>query len=141
VTGCLGSAAALAGLYASSLYAPLWPLKQTVMALGFFNGMFAVAAIGSMFSMASAGQSREGVRMGVFGAAQAVAFGLGGFVGTALADVLRHLTGSAASGYGIVFALEAILFVVAAAIAWQLARPAAEADNPLLMAGAHHAGL
>jgi MFS transporter, BCD family, chlorophyll transporter len=142
VAGCLGSATALAALYAASLYAPHWPLKETVMALGFCNGMFAVAAIGSMFSMASAGQSREGVRMGVFGAAQAVAFGLGGFVGTALADVLRYATGSAAAGYGFVFALEAALFVLAAAIAWHLAKaPASTSENPLLMAGAHNAGL
>jgi MFS transporter, BCD family, chlorophyll transporter len=141
VAGCLGSAVALAGLFAASVYAPHWPLRETVIALGFCNGVFAVAAIGSMFSMASAGQSREGVRMGVFGAAQAVAFGLGGFAGTALADLLRYVTGSAATGYGFVFALEAALFVLAAGLAWQLTRIAGtSSENPLLMAGAHHAG-
>jgi MFS transporter, BCD family, chlorophyll transporter len=141
VAGCLGSALALASLFAASLAAPDWPLEISVLVLGFCNGVFAVGAIGSMFSMASAGGSREGVRMGVFGAAQAVAFGLGGFVGTALADVLHLVSGHAAMGYGIVFALEAVLFVAAAAIAWRLADATGDSkDNPLLVAGAHNAG-
>jgi MFS transporter, BCD family, chlorophyll transporter len=142
VAGCIGSAVALAGLFAASRFAPAWPLKETVVMLGFCNGVFAVAAIGSMFSMASAGEAREGVRMGVFGAAQAVAFGMGGFAGTALADILRYTTGAAATGYGAVFAIEAVLFVMAAMIAWRLSAPApASSQNPLVMAGAHHAGL
>ena len=51
--------------------------------------MFAVAAIGSMFSAAMGHKSQEGVRMGLFGASQAIAFGAGGFVGTVLADVVE----------------------------------------------------
>ncbi len=61
-----------------------------VVALGFFNGMFAVAAIGSMMALAGEGRDRrEGTRMGLWGAAQAVAAAAGGFAGTALVDFGR----------------------------------------------------
>ena len=59
------------------------PLRASVFALGVSNGVFAVAAIGSMMALAGQGAgAREGTRMGLWGAAQAVAFGLGGFAGT-----------------------------------------------------------
>ena len=65
-------------------------------ALGVANGAFAVAAIGSMMGLAGTGrEAREGVRMGLWGAAQAIAFGLGGFSGTVAADLARHLHGFA----------------------------------------------
>jgi len=48
--------------------------------LGVTNGAYAVAAIGSMMALVGAGgEKREGVRMGLWGAAQALAFGIGGF--------------------------------------------------------------
>ena len=44
--------------------------------LGVTNGAYAVAAIGSMMALVGAGgEKREGVRMGLWGAAQAFAFG------------------------------------------------------------------
>ena len=52
----------------------------------------AVAAIGSMMGLAGAGAvSREGTRMGLWGAAQAIAYGLGGVSATALVDFGRSL--------------------------------------------------
>ncbi len=121
ILGCVGSACALAALALASQAAPAWPLQPTVFALGFFNGVFAVAAIGSMMGLAGAGRaSREGVRMGVWGAAQAVAFGIGGFSGAALIDGLRALTGDTANAFLIVFGLEAALFLGAALIAARL---------------------
>ena len=87
------------------------------------NGCFAVAAIGSMMSLATAGQgAREGVRMGLWGAAQAVAFGLGGFLGTAAIDVARLFIESPAAAYATVFFCEALLFLVAAHLAVGLTR-------------------
>ena len=45
------------------------------------TGAFAVSAIGSMMDLAAAyGDHREGVRMGLWGSAQAVAFAIGGVV-------------------------------------------------------------
>ena len=68
VAGCIGSAAALAGLACAARFGGDWPLRVNVAALGFANGIFAVAAIGSMMSLAGAdGPGREGVRMGVWG--------------------------------------------------------------------------
>jgi BCD family chlorophyll transporter-like MFS transporter len=85
--------------------------------LGFFNGVFAVAAIGSMMALASQGRSaREGTRMGLWGAAQAIAAGFGGLAGAGLADILRTMTGDAAA-FGAVFLIEAGLFVAAALMA------------------------
>jgi MFS transporter, BCD family, chlorophyll transporter len=139
VAGCLGSALALAALVAAARFGPAWPLIPTVFALGFANGMFAVAAIGSMFSAAMGHKSQEGVRMGLFGASQAIAFGAGGFVGTVLADVLRHFTQSNAVSYGVVFGLEAALFIAAALMAMRLGVKRAEA-NPFVLAAQHDLG-
>jgi MFS transporter, BCD family, chlorophyll transporter len=71
--------------------------------------------------MASNGrESREGVRMGLWGAAQAIAFGLGSFFGAAMSDVARLLLGSPVAAYSTVFAFEAVLFLVAAVLAYQI---------------------
>jgi MFS transporter, BCD family, chlorophyll transporter len=93
-------------------------LRETVFMLGVTNGAYAVAAIGSMMALVgSGGEKREGVRMGLWGAAQAFAFGIGGFLGTLASDVARYLLASPALSYAVVFASEAGLFVVAAAMA------------------------
>ena len=141
VLGCIGSAFALAGLVMAARVGPGWPLKPSVFALGFCNGVFAVAAIGSMFNMASSGTAREGVRMGLFGASQAIAFGIGGFAGTALADVSRLALGSPVMAYATVFAVEACFFIFAALLATAVgARDGfGEAANPLVLAARHQA--
>lgn len=118
IGGCLASAVMLACLAAAGFVGPTWPLRPTVFGLGMANGAFAVAAIGSMMGLAGKGrEAREGVRMGLWGAAQAIAFGLGGFSGTVAADIARHLMGSPDIAYGTVFAGQAVLFVLSAGLA------------------------
>lgn len=118
IAGCLGSALALLALVGAAIVGPGWPLKPSVFGLGFANGVFAVAAIASMMSLAGSGrESREGVRMGLWGAAQAIAFGLGGFLGTVVVDVMRALFDGAALAYGSAFALEGLVFLMAAILA------------------------
>ena len=121
IGGCLMSAVALLGLVVAGLVGPGWPFKSTVFVLGMANGAFSIAAIASMMRLASAGRgAREGTRMGLWGAAQAVAFGFGGLVGTAASDLARWLIGDASIAYSTVFALEALLFVGAAVLAARL---------------------
>jgi MFS transporter, BCD family, chlorophyll transporter len=124
--GCLASAVALLCLAAAAVVGPSWPLRETVFMLGVTNGAYAVAAIGSMMALVGAGgEKREGVRMGLWGAAQAFAFGIGEFLGTLASDVARYLLASPALSYAVVFASEAGLFVVAAAMAvWVHRAPA-----------------
>jgi BCD family chlorophyll transporter-like MFS transporter len=118
VGGCIASALALSALAVGGLFAPAWPLRASVFILGAANGAFAVSAIGSMMGLASQGRGqREGVRMGLWGAAQAVAFGAGGLFGTGASDLFRSLTGTPAFAYAAVFALEAALFLIAARLA------------------------
>lgn len=118
VGGCISSALALSLLVVAGHVGGDWPLKPTVFFLGASNGAFAVAAIGSMMALAGEGPpSREGIRMGLWGASQAIAFGAGGFVGAMLCDLIRAATGSVITGYTTVFAIEAVLFVVAAVLA------------------------
>lgn len=118
IVGCISSAVALLGLVAAAFVGPSWPLRETVFILGVTNGAYAVAAIGSMMSLVSAGgEKREGVRMGLWGAAQAFAFGMGGFIGTVASDVARYFLTSPVLSYSVVFAGEAALFLVAAAMA------------------------
>ena len=132
IAGCVGSAAALIGLACAAVMAPAWPLRVTVFVLGFANGVFAVAAIGSMMGLAgSGGPGREGIRMGVWGAAQAIAFGLGGFLGAAGIDIGRRLMGSTPSAYLSVFAVEGAVFLAAALIAVRIDAAAADAEFAL----------
>jgi BCD family chlorophyll transporter-like MFS transporter len=129
VGGCLASALALLGLAAAGFIGPAWPLRPSVFFLGVANGAFAVAAIGSMMNLAGEGhQSREGVRMGLWGAAQAVAFGLGGLLGTGAVDVTRALSAHTGNAYSFVFAAESAVFVVSAWLALGLG--GTEASNP-----------
>jgi MFS transporter, BCD family, chlorophyll transporter len=114
--GCLGSAAALAGIIAVSQIGGS-ALIPAVVALGFFNGMFAVAAIGSMMALAGEGRhGREGTRMGLWGAAQAVAAGAGGLAGSVLVDLWRQVFPDALA-FGLTFGIEAALFLISAALA------------------------
>jgi MFS transporter, BCD family, chlorophyll transporter len=118
VAGCLGSAAALVAIALAGTAGPGAPLVPLVFLLGVANGVFAVAAIGSMMALAGDGRGgREGTRMGLWGAAQAIAAGFGGFLGAALVDLMRRLVASPAEAYGIVFMIEAALFVGAALLA------------------------
>lgn len=118
IGGCVASSLALLGLAASSLVGPGWPLGLSVFLLGLSNGAFAVAAIGAMMGLAGAdGPGREGVRIGLWGAAQAIAFGVGGFLGAAAIDAARALFSDATLAFGFVFAIEAVLFLVAARLA------------------------
>ncbi|MGX6646871.1 BCD family MFS transporter [Maricaulaceae bacterium MS644] len=118
IGGCVASSLALLGLAAASLVGPGWPLGLSVFLLGLSNGAFAVAAIGAMMGLAGAdGPGREGVRIGLWGAAQAIAFGVGGFLGAAAIDAARALFADATVAFGLVFAIEAALFLVAARLA------------------------
>ena len=120
VAGCAGSGCALAGLAMAALAGPGWPLAANVFVLGLCNGVFAVSAIGAMMGLAGAGENtREGVRMGVWGAAQAVAFGLGGLTGALGVDAARHLIGRDGAAFQLIFAIEACLFILAAVLAVQ----------------------
>jgi BCD family chlorophyll transporter-like MFS transporter len=121
VAGCVASALTLFGLVAAGLSGGHWPLKPTVFLLGVANGAFSIGAIGSMMRLANEGRHRrEGVRMGLWGAAQAVSFGLGGLVGTAASDLARWLIAAPGLAYASVFALEGALFLLSAALAWQI---------------------
>ena len=122
--GCILSGIALIAMAWGGLRAATWPLAPNVFLLGLANGAFAVAAIGAMMRLSGEGdEARTGARMGLFGAAQAIAFGLGSFLGTAAADIMRALLTSDAAAYGSVFALEGLVFLIAARLAWRGAAP------------------
>jgi BCD family chlorophyll transporter-like MFS transporter len=144
IGGCIASTAALLGLTAAAFVGPAWPLRPSVFALGLANGAFAIAAIGSMMALAGAGrEAREGVRMGLWGAAQAVAFALGGFAGTVAVDLTRQVVAAPATAYALVFAAQAILFLVSAGLAARVEQTAAEhrAAPASTVGGAYAAGL
>jgi len=124
IAGCGASALALVGIAMAGLVGPAWPLRASVFALGVTNGAYAIAAIGSMMAMVSDGErSREGVRMGLWGAAQALAFGAGGLIGTLASDLARFIVGNPPLAYSSVFFAEALLFIVSAVLALRLQTP------------------
>ena len=113
IIGCAVSAIGLTGL---SL---IGPLTLCTLTLGFGNGLFVVGAIGSMMRLASQQKHSTGIRMGVFGAAQAIAAGTAGIIATAMVDLIGLILPQKAA-YGTVFALEAALFALAALMALRL---------------------
>lgn len=130
--GCAGSAAALFALASGVAAGSDFPLRATVFALGVANGAYAVAAIGSMMALAGRGDARErGTRMGVWGAAQGVAFGAGGFLGAAAVDAVRLVTAEPVQAYAAVFAAEGVLFLVAVVLAARLESAPAPDSVPL----------
>lgn len=117
IAGCLGSGAVLSTIALTGFGTLSLPLTPLVVGLGFFNGMFAVAAIGAMMALASEGRGqREGTRMGLWGAAQAIAAGFGGLTGAAAVDIVRAQLADGPA-FGFVFAGEALLFAASALMA------------------------
>jgi BCD family chlorophyll transporter-like MFS transporter len=137
IGGCIASAVALLALVLAGLFAPAWPLTATVIALGFANGAFAVAAIGTMMGLAGSGrENSEGIRMGLWGAAQAIAFGVGGFLGAAAADLIRQLVNDPADAFTAVFAAEAMLFIVSAFLGGRaIVEPAGQSEPAFGLGG------
>jgi BCD family chlorophyll transporter-like MFS transporter len=116
--GCLASAIAILGLAAAGLAGSAVGLRCDVFGLGCANGAFSIAAIGAMMQLAGSGRAgREGTRMGLWGAAQALAFAAGGLVGTGASDLSRQFLGAPALAYSAVFVGQAILFCVSAHLA------------------------
>lgn len=123
IYGCLASAVAMAAVGMGGIVGPTWPIRQVVFALGVANGLFAIAAISSMMALARQGHSgREGVRMGLWGASQAIAFALGGLAGTIAVDVARWFFASPVPAYTFVFFAEAMAFLLAAALGAAVSR-------------------
>ncbi|MDU8910949.1 BCD family MFS transporter [Aestuariicoccus sp. MJ-SS9] len=130
VIGCLGSALCLVAIASLGGTGSKMALSAATVSLGFFNGVFAVAAIGSMMALAGQGrEKREGTRMGLWGAAQAIAAGFGGLLGAGAVDLMRTALPDAPA-FGTVFLAEAALFLTAAYMAARImdGRPATSPD-------------
>ena len=123
IGGCVAAGCAMALVGIGGLVGPSWPIQPSVFVLGIANGAFAIAAIGSMMAMAREGHaSREGVRMGLWGAAQAIAFAVGGLVSTMAVDAAKAILESPPQAYAIVFIGEAFTFILAAGLAAAIER-------------------
>ncbi len=127
ILGCLVSAVGLVALAIGLAIVP------STVVLGLGNGLFVVGAIGSMMQLAAARARSTGTRMGVFGAAQAIAAGLAGLIATGTLDLTRLIL-SDANAYGVVFVLEAALFLAAAIMAARIMRNA-PSENATLIPG------
>jgi BCD family chlorophyll transporter-like MFS transporter len=128
VGACTASALALVNIAAAAAVGPGWPLRASILAMGITNGVYAIVAIGAMMNLVSAGhRNREGTRMGIWGASQAVAYGTGGFLGTFASDATQHLVSSVSLSYALVFAAEAGLYLFAASLAIWAVRPMVKA--------------
>jgi BCD family chlorophyll transporter-like MFS transporter len=124
VGGCIASAFGILDIAFAAVVGPPWPLRASFLLLGITNGIFAIAAIGAMMNLVGAGhRNREGTRMGLWGASQAISFGTGGFLGTLASDATSHLASSLSLSYALVFASQAALFIIAALLAIWVSRP------------------
>lgn len=113
IAGCVISAIGLIGLAVQG------HLVAFTVIMGLGNGLFVVGAVGSMMRLAAAEKRATGTRMGVFGAAQAVAAGLASLISTATVDVGRVAL-PIETAYASVFFVEAALFIAAAFLAMRL---------------------
>ena len=146
VWGCIASCVALAGLafagFGGSAITATWPLRANVFLMGVANGAFSIAAIGSMMALAGGSgegrSAREGTRMGLWGAAQAIGFASGGLIGAAGSDLARWVFGAPGPAYASVFAAEALLFIAAALLARHIAVPANVIGSDALSVLARH---
>ena len=129
VGACVASALALFNIALAAAVGPGWPLRASILVMGVTNGVYAIVAIGAMMNLVSAGhRNREGTRMGIWGASQAVSYGTGGFLGTFASDTTQHLLSSVSLSYALVFAAEAGLYLFAASLAIWAVRPMARAE-------------
>ncbi len=120
--GCLASALTYMALTVSPAVGDPRYFRMIVALLGLSNGVFAIGAIGSMMSLTGDRQDgRAGLRLGVFGAAQAIAYATGTMTGAVGVDVARSVMDSPVRGYLVVFGVQAVLF---AASAWLALRSA-----------------
>jgi BCD family chlorophyll transporter-like MFS transporter len=88
------------------------------MLLGLANGVFAIGSIGSMMALTGdKSDGRAGLRLGVFGAAQALAYATGTMAGAVGVDTAKLLLDSPLRGYLAVFSVEAVLFGASALLA------------------------
>lgn len=116
--GCLASAITYVALAFTPAISDVRAFRAIVMLLGFSNGVFAIGAIGSMMALTGdRTDGRAGLRLGVFGAAQALAYALGTLSGAAGVDTARALLDSPLRGYLAVFAVQAVLFAASAVLA------------------------
>ena len=137
MSGCYGSGAVLLLICLSGLMSTALNFTYLVVALGFFNGMFAVSAISAMMALASSSEGRgqrEGTRMGLWGAAQAIAAGFGGLTGAVLVDITRSFFADAPA-FGAVFIFEAALFFAAALMAMRVIEHKGQPMPSTLVAG------
>jgi MFS transporter, BCD family, chlorophyll transporter len=129
VGACTASALALFNIALAAAVGPAWPLRASILVMGITNGVYAIVAIGAMMNLVGAGhRNREGTRMGIWGASQAVAYGTGGFLGTLASDTAQHLLSSVSLSYALVFVAEAGLYLFAASLAIWAVRPMVRAD-------------
>jgi len=126
VGGCIACAFGLLNVAAAAAVGPPWPLRASFVVMGITSGIYSIAAIGAMMNLVGAGhRNREGTRMGLWGASQAISYATGGFLGTLASDAARYLLPSVSLSYALVFAAEAGLFIVAAGMALWIGKPAA----------------
>ncbi len=116
--GCLASAITYVALAASPAIGDPAYFRVIVGLLGLANGVFAIGAIGSMMSLTGdRTDGRAGLRLGVFGAAQAIAYAAGTMTGAAGVDLARSVMSSPVRGYLVVFSVQAVLFGASALLA------------------------
>jgi len=116
--GCMASAITYVALAASPLLGDERMFTMIVMMLGLANGVFAIGAIGSMMALTGdKTDGRAGLRLGVFGAAQALAYATGTMTGAVGVDTAKAVLDSPLRGYLAVFGAEAVLFAAAAFLA------------------------
>lgn len=116
--GCLASALTYVALTLTPAFGDPQYFRIIVALLGLSNGVFAIGAIGSMMALTGdRTDGRAGLRLGVFGAAQAIAYATGTMAGAAGVDIARSLMSSPIRGYLVVFGVQAVLFAASALLA------------------------
>lgn len=111
----VGNVGALAGfivIVASGTLHSLQVFYAGVILLGFGTGISTVANLSLMFDLTAPGM--VGLYVGAWGFSNALSRLVGSALGGILRDIINQITGSALSGYLVVFGIEALMLLAAA---------------------------
>ena len=117
-TGIIVSILVFVGLIASGMTGNAGIFKSLVFVMGLGTGLAGAGMLSSIISFTT--PIRAGMLMGVWGVANMVGHAVGNLLGGVIVDTVRLATGNALMAYASLFAMEAVMLVIALYLSMKL---------------------
>ena len=125
-TGIILSVAVFIGLIAVGMSGNAGAFKGLVFVMGLGTGLAGAGMLSGVVSFTT--PIRAGMLMGVWGVANMVGHAFGNLMGGTVVDLVRFTTGSALIAYSTLFALEAVMLLIALYLSTRLDMNASQAS-------------